>query len=289
MFNLRKLLKALLSIAIIATSVIVMFLNIKEMVEADMMPNLVIDPSKSAKLKIATSNPSDWSSGLMGYWSFDGTAIQGLYATTTDLSSNGNNGTITGAVGSAGAIGQALRFDGIDDYVQMANSTSLNPSNITLEVWFNVTSGTLAAQKALIQKAYTSHNPPYYQYTLLLVDTAAWPKTASFRIAVGGALYSLTATGTAYGYGSWHHFVSTYDGETMYSYLDGAQIASTTSPSGNINSYSTVIQLAAYPNLAHNSTYSFSGLLDEVRIYNRALTTAEIQEHYTLSKRLLKF
>ena len=71
----------------------------------------------------ANSTKADtWTDGLVGYWSFDGQYIE--EATSTDQSGEGNDGTIVGATPQAGIIGQALSFDGVDDYVNMGNDSS---------------------------------------------------------------------------------------------------------------------------------------------------------------------
>jgi hypothetical protein len=82
-------------------------------------------------------------------WSFDGADISG--ATAYDRSPVGtNHGTIIGAVPTIGKKGQALEFDGVDDYVTVANADSLNPTNITLSSWVKTsTSGKYVVSKQL--------------------------------------------------------------------------------------------------------------------------------------------
>ncbi|MDO8743098.1 MAG: hypothetical protein Q7J30_00870, partial [Candidatus Azambacteria bacterium] len=102
---------------------------------ADLTPNLIL----------ATPNPLPNESALVGYWTFNGKDTI-LNSTTTDMSGNGNDGTLgttasttadtSDPTPTGGVIGQALSFDGVDDYVSVADSSSLDiTSAITLEAW----------------------------------------------------------------------------------------------------------------------------------------------------------
>ena len=209
-------------------------------------------------------------SGLVGWWRFSDNAF--------DSSGNGNTGTlVNGPQWVAGKFGgNALSFDGVNDYVEVPNSASLNPtSHITVEAWFNAVAGTLTNQKTLVQKPFTSHAVPHYQYTLLLLDTTTKPKAAAFSMTVGGVSHWVIAKDLWYGYGTWHHLAGTYDGSTITLYLDGTDVASK-SVSGTISTYDTVLQIGAYPNLSKTSTYCFKGIIDEVRIWDIALTEDQL-------------
>src|SRR5258706_16194343 len=74
-------------------------------------------------------------SGLVGYWKLD----DALGITAADSSGSGNPGTlINGPLWTPGKVGTALSFDGVNDYVDLNNSPSLNPSTqITLAAWIN--------------------------------------------------------------------------------------------------------------------------------------------------------
>src|SRR3989344_3577385 len=76
--------------------------------------------------------------GLVGYWSFDGSAMGTTSA--IDSSGNGNTGWLTnGPVREIGKIGQALEFDGSDDYVNAGNGSSINVvGNFTGSAWVNI-------------------------------------------------------------------------------------------------------------------------------------------------------
>ncbi len=178
-----------------------------------------------------------------------------------------------------GISGGALSFDGEDDYGAIPNATSLNPNHITVEAWFYANEGTLEKQKSLVQKPYESHQSPFYQYSLLLIDNTSYPKCARFAITINGILYSASANELSYDYKQWHHLVGTYDGSYIRLYLDGQLVASK-SVKGDITSYDTPVQIGAYPNLPKTSNYCFGGKIDEVKIYKRALSEEEITDLY---------
>ncbi|MCD6165610.1 hypothetical protein J7K19_02730, partial [bacterium] len=84
------------------------------------------------------SIPEDtFTRGLVAYWSFD----EGTGNIAYDISGNGNNCTIYGAKWTKGKYGSALQFDGVDDYVEVPHSVSLNITDaITIEAWINTSS-----------------------------------------------------------------------------------------------------------------------------------------------------
>ncbi len=223
----------------------------------------------------------DWNRSLVGWWRLN--AESGETATFfRDWSSWGNNGTCSGTscpVSTSGKFGNALNFDGSDDYVTVPNSARLNPSNITVDAWFNAVSGGLSYQKSLVQKPYTSHTNPYYQYMLSLIDTAAHPKDATFYITINGVMQYVEVANLNFNYGEWHYLAGTYNGSNIALYMDGSLVG-TKAVSGTLNSYNTVLQFGAYPNLAKTSTNVFNGKIDEVRIHSRALSPDEIKASY---------
>ncbi len=223
----------------------------------------------------------DWDGSLVGWWRFNNE--NGENSTFfRDWSSWGNNANCSGTAcpaSTSGKFGNALNFNGSDNYADVPNSASLNPSKITLEAWFNANSGGLRGQKPLLQKPYTSHVAPYYQYMLSLADTNKSPKSADFYLAVDGTLRWVEGKNLSYNYGEWHYLAGTYDGSTMTMYLDG-NVVNTTPIVGTINSYDTVLEFGAYPNLVKNSSFVFKGIIDEVRIHSRALSPEEIKASY---------
>jgi hypothetical protein len=107
--------------------------------------------------------------------------------TALDRSSNGNAGTYVGGTSSTEGISGATRFDGSSGYVRVPDSSTLNqPTNgITLEAWISPSAGN-TSQKTIVQKAFTSHSWPFYQYGLFM-----YSGHLTFYLALNGQFISM--------------------------------------------------------------------------------------------------
>jgi hypothetical protein len=208
-----------------------------------------------------------------------------------DSSGNGNTGAYSGGtgLGASGAIAgdsdTALNLNGSTGYMQAPTSTSLNSptSGLTLEAWVKPPSSSASAfssQRPVMLKSFTSHSPPYYQYGIFLWDSTSNPKDVSVVYAINGTYTRADFTGTGWTYDAWSHLVVTWNGSTLTLYRNGASVG-TRSQAGTISTYATPIDLGAYANLAKNSSYLFPGQIDEVAVYNHALSAASVQGHYS--------
>src|SRR6202046_1183102 len=201
--------------------------------------------------------------GLVAAYGFD----EGSGTTVTDASGNGNNGTISGATWStAGKYGDALSFNGTSSLVTIPNSASLQlSSGMTLEAWVNP-STVNANWRDVLYKA----NDNFY-----LEATSTNGSLPDAGLIAGGTYADAfgTAKLTA---STWAFLTETYDGSTLRLYVNGTQVAST-AHTGAIASSPHPLQIGG------DTTYSqyFGGLIDEVRIYNVALTAAQIQTDMT--------
>jgi type II secretory pathway pseudopilin PulG len=215
---------------------------------------------------------SGTSSGTVGHWMLDETSG----TTAADSSGNGNNGTLYGSptypTWVAGQIGNALRFDGTNDYVSLPIGSVINSlTNCTIATWVNW-SGNSTWQR--IWDFGTGET----------VNMFLTPKNGSnnrlrFAITVSSWGGEEQTTGPAVLPSGWHHVTVTIDADnhTHKLYLDGSPVAQNTSGSldpsdlGNTNL-----------NRLGRSQYSadpyFYGKLDDVRIYNFALSPEEVDE-----------
>ena len=200
------------------------------------------------------------SSGLVGAYSFDagsGTAV-------ADNSGSGNSGTLSGATWATGKNGKALSFDGVNDWVTIADRASLDlTSGMTLEAWVRPAAQSRSWRTVVLKErpgglAYalysnTDSNRPSAEVTNVLGqrDARRRPRFAS---------------------GTWSHLATTYDGATLRLYVNGTQVASKPA-TGAITTTSAPLRIGG------NAVWSewFSGQIDDLRIYNRALTAAELQ------------
>ncbi|WAK00552.1 LamG-like jellyroll fold domain-containing protein [Methylobacter sp. YRD-M1] len=182
--------------------------------------------------------------------------------TVADASGKGNHGTIREAVRIAkGRYGQALQFDGVNDWVTVKDSPSLDLStSMTLEAWVYPQSQT--GEKALIMKEQSGGAV----YGLL---------NANANVPAAGIYdgqYHVLSGSNPLPANQWTHLVVTYDGQYGRLYMNGVEVAK--------GAEKSLIQPSnGELRIGGNSTWGayFKGLIDEVRIYNRALTAAEVQ------------
>jgi len=212
---------------------------------------------------------------------------------------HGNNGTANGTPtrGVAGLqkgdpTGNGIQlnnnpFGSGNDYVTIANASVLNPgAAMTIEGWFKLTTSSPATnQYPLLQKAYTSHTPPYYLYGLFCNNNTAGhsPNTMiQFAAACGGTFAATNGydLGHTWANGEVHYLAGVYDGAHLFTYVDGAQVDSIAA-TGAITSVTTPLDFGRYTNLANSTgTPYWQGVIDEVALYSSALSATRIKAHY---------
>ena len=178
----------------------------------------------------------------------------------TDASGNGNNGTISGATWTtSGKYGNALMFNGTNALVTVNDSNSLDlTTGMTLEAWVYPTA--VGGWRDVITKGTDDI------YHLMGSSDDSTP-------ALGGTFSPSVLRGTSsLPLNTWTHLTGTYDGTTMRLYVNGVQVSSQ-AQTGPIQTSTAALTMGGD---ALHGQY-FAGLIDEVRIYNRALSVAEIQ------------
>jgi hypothetical protein len=186
---------------------------------------------------------------------------------TLDWSGYDNSAQIFGASWTYGKIGRALQFDGVDDYVEVPSSASLSGLNtITVIAWIYPTKTT---EGTIISKHDNRANrewliyisPYYYKYVFQVFDE----NTDTFAEAIGISVEK----------NKWTHIAGVYDNGRLQIYCNSELIASTTT---NITIRATTCPVRI-GNRADNARY-YGGIIDDVRIYNRALSEEEIKDIY---------
>ena len=211
-------------------------------------------------------------SGLVGYWSFD----EGTGTTANDLSGLGNTGTLQPALGptwTTGRVGGALSFDGVDDRVNVPNHTSLNITNaITIEAWVNTTLTLVDFNPTIVAKGVHA-----YLFTIGAY-TQATPRVTGFLFING--VWRFLRGNTPINDGNWHHVVMTYNGSHLSVYRNGILDATPLAVSGSINIDLRPLNIGHYA----GTNGHFRGSIDEVRIYNRALSAAEVMANFNATR-----
>jgi hypothetical protein len=218
---------------------------------------------------IFMSHQSSWAdltTGLVGYWNFD----EGSGTIANDLSGNNNDGTIfdgatPGATWtSSGVYGGALSFDGTNDYVLVPDDDSLDlSSGMTIAAWIN--SGSTSGARVIAAK----WDDNIGQHSYIFKDHDA---SSNLRIELWGL--ADIAGGTAIATGSWIHVAATFDSSTVKLYYNGAEDASAVRI-GSIPASASALRIGAVAT-GGTITQNFMGLMDEVYIYDRALSVDEI-------------
>jgi hypothetical protein len=210
--------------------------------------------------------------GTQAYWSFD----EGDGTTAYD-GVGGNDGAISGAVYTSDAAptsgnDSALVFDGVDDFVQIPNDPALEPSEITVSAWVKGTNpgGTIYI---LAKGSYECRAASYAFYT--------WMNNG-LRFYIRNTSYVLSPNAVGVWNGEWRHIVGTYDGAFVRLYVDGQEIEDGTWTDLGIGynlPTSNDLFVGTYMGTCTFTTY-FPGQIDEVQIWNRALSADEVMALY---------
>lgn len=181
-----------------------------------------------------------------------------------DQSGNNNHGTVFGAAyGQAGRFGNALSFDGVDDYVSVLDNSNIDvgTNGFSVSVWFKGTSGSILG-KGASGKGYS------YIIRANAVTLYNTINGVFEEVNVGTYLDNV-----------WHNVVLSFDYSTfsLQGYKDGVLSGTDTTYLGTVTTNSS----------AHLSIGEgwellepFNGTIEEVRIYNRALSASEIEAMY---------
>ncbi len=211
--------------------------------------------------------------GLVGWWPLD--EVGGT--TTADFAGT-NHGTLFGPVFATGKVGNGLSFDGVDDVVSIPHSASLQPTKITVGAWIKAGP---SPKVLIVDKSHGSIEANgFIESTGWALQI--WPSgRPSWAYGNGSGFPEVTA-GSIVTDNQFHHVAGTLDGSTLRIYIDGAFAGSRPfrgTPSGNTRP----VHIGAFITrdvTFMNFTRHFNGVIDEVEIFNRALTAHEIEAIY---------
>jgi glucose/arabinose dehydrogenase len=223
--------------------------------------DIVASTSRTLTARFTSTGAPPAPAGLVGSWSFD----EGSGTVATDSSGRGNTGTLGGGPTwtSSGRHGGALSFDGTNDWVTVADSASLDLTGpLTTTAW--VRPASLGSWRQVVMKE-TSGGLAYALYA----NGESGNRPAGYY-SIGGADRGVDAP-AALASGTWTHLASSFDGTTMRMFVNGVQVASTPF-AGSVPTSGSPLRIGG------NGVWGewFAGLIDEVRVYNRALSAAEV-------------
>jgi glucose/arabinose dehydrogenase/chitodextrinase len=222
----------------------------------------------SATVSVTVSNAPPPTGAPVAAYAFD----EGAGNTAADATGHGLNGTLTnGATWGAGKYGSAVALDGINDYVNLGNPTSLQlTGSMTISAWIN--SAAFPADDAAV---VSKRGAIGYQLDTT-IDTG--PRAIGFKLTNSSGANMMRYGATAMQPNAWYHIAGVYNAtaRTMDVYLNGqldngSLVGTITSTQQNSPQNVYVGERVAA------GSFAFNGRIDDVRIYGRTLTAAEIQ------------
>lgn len=217
--------------------------------------------------------------GLVGWWKFDGDA--------TDSSGNGNNGTLVGSPSYvSGRIGSAISLNGSSQYIDLGVYT-LSPqlsgsSAITQSAWIKYNSLTGNNQDIL----FVSIGSTNFTGASIQLDSTGHLRIGGRSVKTDG--FQNATAASVLSTNTWHFVTGVLDfpSQKIYGYVDGVKVIDQSATFSNstytpFGSATTPDMIGVDGNPVSNPLY-FNGTIDDARIYNRALSVAEIQQIYNL-------
>lgn len=211
------------------------------------------------------------SNGLVGYWKMDEASWNGTFGEVIDSSGNSRHGTRAGdGTTTAGKFGNGGTFDGTGDYVSINHNSVFNTTNaLTIATWVKTSDGsnnyitTKGEDSWYLAIGPTGQTANKLNFYLNGINSPSWLEgTASLND------------------NAWHLVVATYDGKTRTLYVDG-KVDGSDSKTGSISTGSSSVLLGERDTGV--GTDNYNGVMDEVRIYNRALTPSEVEGLYNFA------
>jgi len=209
-------------------------------------------------------------SNVNGHWHLNENNGTSAY----DSSGNSFTGTLTNSpIWTNGKLNNALEFNGVNQYVNFGNIENFERNNsVSYEFWFNSTVGTL---RDVLAKYQTPRG------MIIMLNAGK----IQFNIYTSATTYLAIKTSTAYNDGKWHHAVVIYNGSSFVSgvniYIDSI-LQSLTTVSDSLGN-GTILNSATFNLGSRGDSAFFLGRLDEILVYNKTLTQAEVNSRYNSS------
>jgi gliding motility-associated-like protein len=214
--------------------------------------------------------PSNLQNGLVGFWPFCGNA--------NDVSGNGNNGTVNGATLTAdrfGNMNNSYIFNGVSNKIEIPATSAFDVLQFTISYWLNTNS---SANQHLVSKSNWS-NAASEMFCTYLTSSQICFEVKKNSSCVGGNGWNKVSSNLPSNFlSNWHLLTYSYDGTNMKFYLNGTLLNSSTLI-GPIDLCSGgQLKIGAWWS---SHTLYYSGKIDDMSFWNRALNSQEIQQLYT--------
>ncbi len=239
---------------------------------------------RSDQTKINAPQDNKLTNGLVAYWTFNGKDVG---STFVDITGQGNSaytvGVATSSILTTGKVGQAIALSGGAPYLTMINNSgpdNISTGKVSVSAWVYPNNAS-SFMTVFSNDRDCGGCGSYKGYSLYTV----YAGSAGFRIwnSDGSGPYG-ASTGTVPPAKEWSFVTGTYDGATIKYYMNGTLLASTASVgNGTLGFPATFLGKIGQLGCC-SSTYTMDGKIDELRIYNRALTLAEVKQLYLMGK-----
>lgn len=199
--------------------------------------------------------------GLVAWWSGEGDA--------TDVWGIQDGDLLNGTGFSSGRLGEAFRFDGVDDVVVVPSAIDLQPQEITMLGWIKADAFTAPFHPIIAKQGSGNGHGSY----ALGVDSHGRPRVSFYNGVADTIIQSPEPIET----NRWYHLAGTRSGTNVTLFVDGQQVTNTTFAGNIVYDSARDIEIGLYLRSEPGAGFRFSGLIDEVGLFNRALFSNEIQ------------
>jgi uncharacterized protein (TIGR02145 family) len=234
----------------------------------------------------APSSPLE--TGLVGHWTFDGPDMDWASSTAEvqDRSGNGNHGDMQGGMNfdstTPGRMGQAMSFDGTDDEIVLDDLEDLDMSQedaFTIAAWVQPDVG----NNGLILSrggSNTGAGNLIYAFGQYDLGSERWRT----EVSDGSSILTLVSDIGTVTYGEWQFMVTTWDGTNLRIFKNAVEIAQDTDAIDVWDGNESVDRETSIANNGRDHSKEWEGDLDDVRVYNRALSAEEVEQLYQLGR-----
>jgi hypothetical protein len=211
-------------------------------------------------------------SGMVSWWGGDGNA--------NDIIGTNHGTLVNGATYAPGMVGQAFNFNGVDDYVEIPDSTSLNPSGaFSVDGWFYIDPSASSNAGEIATLVAKTEGSTGNGWALYFDDRSGVGASKSLKFVLGTVLESKDAILTP----NWYHIAGVFDPSATPNatlYINGAVVAAVDTSGATANALNVRIGAMYWTDTYEEGNDRLNGKADEVEIFNRALAAEEIAAIY---------